>query len=363
MTAMLPPAKDPFSSVQRSHVPASGGQDGEEPLEPDVAVNDDKKGAAVAQDVDKDCNNEIEKFPEEDDIFPPEPSHKIVILDALRSRVYFFDLTTLTLSEAVVVPKHVAGSGVVINNDLYVLTGSEITDRVQGEYFNTNAIDVLNLSTLHVSRCTAKVPDATDFTCSVAHGHTIIIIGGYFLDGPHKRVHVLDLRTLSWSSLPDLINSRYECRAIVHRNRIFVVSGGSKNGTWAESAEVYSYTTGQWTAFAARPRWNPGLVIYQDLLYVFGGIDTRYAPVEDVDVYDVSKDDEQPVLIRKLKMPLMDSRYGDCAVTESDGRLFAFQRQGVAIYDVASKIWTKRRYRPKNAAVEDQILSSACFKL
>uniref|UniRef100_A0A0A1XGA3 Kelch-like protein 1 n=1 Tax=Zeugodacus cucurbitae TaxID=28588 RepID=A0A0A1XGA3_ZEUCU len=104
---------------------------------------------------------------------------------------------------------------------------------------------------------------------------SIYVLGGYVHNAaePLDTVYRLDNNGTEWQQVANLLKPRFEANVTVFEDKIYVFGGLSAAGTPLADCECYDAVSNTWTQCAdmLEPRGNVGLTIAKGQIYVLGG--------------------------------------------------------------------------------------------
>jgi len=137
------------------------------------------------------------------------------------------------------------------------------------------------------------IPVKKDGHVAVELGGLIYVIGGYEQqqdtgEGEYfDHNHVYNPSNGNWQGQKEgMLTERVALAGTSYGGKIYVFGGSRENGVYLRSAEVYNPSTDAWTRLPDMKygRGTPGVTVFNNQIYLFGGIDSR--PVNTVEVFD-----------------------------------------------------------------------------
>jgi N-acetylneuraminic acid mutarotase len=189
-------------------------------------------------------------------------------------------------------------------------------------------------------------------SASAVHEGKLYVVGGHHPaeDDNLRSVEVYDFATQQWSLLPtEMATARGFHGAVVYEDKLYVVGGlvADAEGTTLASVEVYNFATETWSILPA-PMPQARCSIYNKVvqhkgkLYVVGGISERGAWLQSVAVYDIAAE-EWSVLPAEMRMAWVS-----CAAAVHGNKIYVLgggdegwtPLRNVEVYDIAAGVWS-----------------------
>ncbi|KPV57578.1 hypothetical protein QJ48_21330 [Paenibacillus sp. A3] len=216
----------------------------------------------------------------------------------------------------------------------------------------------------------SNMPNPRAAAATVEVNGKIYAIGGSAGSASYQDVQVYDISTNSWETKSKMPTARSSAASVVHNGNIYLFGGYTGNyftwtgGSSLKTVEMYNPSTDTWSTKANMPS-DLGLrtaVVYNNKIYLFGGMTTGTRSVTNVDVYDPSTD----TWTSKSNMP--KAIHGSAAVISNDkiylvgGRLIdnstnvslnSFQE-----YNPATDKWTSKPNMSANRGMGNAVVFS-----
>jgi N-acetylneuraminic acid mutarotase len=149
---------------------------------------------------------------------------------------------------------------------------------------------------------------------------------------------VFDVARGKWSDLPDLPAARSSHDAAIVDGKLYVIGGWTLAGeskTWIDSALILdlSQPTTGWREVARPPFQRRALAVagHQGKIYAIGGMDSQNKTSQQVDVYDIAKDQWSagPMLPTEGRMKAFGASAWGVRSPGKEGTLFACGTDGL----------------------------------
>lgn len=173
-----------------------------------------------------------------------------------------------------------------VDRIIYYIAGYHNGDTTTNEAYDT-ATNTWSLK--------APLPDdPRSETVAVTDGIYVYLMGGRPLSLVGNDLWRYDPRSNSWTSLRSMPTARAtEHVAVYHNGRAYVIGGrtfDAPGGGAISSVEIYDVASDAWTSASPlpEPRSDFGAVVFNNRIYVIGGLDQSGAVRNTVFIYDIA---------------------------------------------------------------------------
>jgi len=163
----------------------------------------------------------------------------------------------------------------VVENEVFVLGGTGVRSGRNLPFTveeDLSKVEVYNVEEESWRTFPTEMPIACEGCAAVSKDKKIFVLGGYqrdYLDC----VHMLDLETETWHTLPSMRKKRSGCCACIIGNCVIVAGGRNNNSDPLSSAELFDLTTLEWTDLPEMSceRSDGSMAVVGTRAYIFGG--------------------------------------------------------------------------------------------
>ncbi|WP_027399228.1 Kelch repeat-containing protein [Anaerovorax odorimutans] len=187
----------------------------------------------------------------------------------------------------------------------------------------------------------SNLPDALDYTGTIAVGSNIYVIGGSLCDsvGYSKTVYIYNTETDTWSRGSDMSYPRNGLTVSANGNNIYAIGG--YNGNYLNKVEIYDITTDTWKTENSlnEVRFSCGSAVVNGRLYVMGGrtsSNINLNTMESLQIGDsVNTDKKLSVLLNTGETVQLSVSYN---LTDNTNFTWSSTNEAVATVDVNGKV-------------------------
>ena len=244
-------------------------------------------------------------------------------------QVYDVDTDKWLVQEALLQHPRQCAAAAIVDSTLHVIGGNAGTDRYTDSYSDSySTIEVFDIA--DDGRVNPAETGMLSFGKARSH-HAVVTKNGkhYLLGGfvendetNYTSCIVMDVKSETTSSLPDMLRKRFGHAAVLFENRIVVLGGGFDGEPTAES---YSFATNAWSLFTqpmSTHKDDISACVFDGRIYVVGDEDPDLFLVEDSD---------------------------DSSDSESEREIYIPSRGGVEYYDANTDTgWCFQQYTDMN---------------